>query len=110
MKKRIATVLLVLGVLAMALPASAHRYDRTTDGHPLQWVGWAGHAIGIGLEYAIARPLHWVVSRNDLDIVFGHEVYASDEGTYFEWVHGDYSPSIKKERMERQEMGQKPAQ
>lgn len=93
--KRIA-LCAVLGVLCVSLatPAFAHRYSRRDDGHPLRFVAFVIHPIGVALEYAIARPVHRFVSQPDADIWFGHKVYVSDYDQFHEWVHGDYEPSI----------------
>jgi hypothetical protein len=94
----------VLGLFAVALlsPAmvSAHRYNRKSDLHPLRVIAYGANAVGIAAEYVIARPIHWVVSRKHLDIVFGHKSYVEDDPYYFEWVHGDYSPTVGSERTE----------
>ena len=101
MKRKLGIALLALGLVALAIPASAHRYSRPDDGHPLRVVAYVFHPFGVALEYAVARPIHWFVSRNDLDIVFGHTPSMAEEGTYFEWSHGDYTPSIRSEREEQ---------
>lgn len=44
------------------------------------------------------RPIHWFASQPNLDIIHGHQPSVREDGTYFEWVHGDYTPSIAKER------------
>lgn len=88
----------MIAIAAMAVPASADRYRRSTNDNPFRIVGYALHPVGLLIEYSIMRPIHWVVSQPDLDIVFGHQPAPQDDGTYFEWVHGDYSPSIAEER------------
>jgi len=101
MKRKLGVALAAAAVIVCAIPAFAHRYDRQNDGHPLQIVGWVVHPVGVALEYAIVRPMHRLVSSDDADIWFGHQAKPSDDGTYYEWLHGDYSPSIKKLRDER---------
>ena len=100
MKTRMIYAIIGLFAVALMAPAfvSAHRYHRHSEVHPLRVIAYGVHAIGIAAEYAIARQIHWVVSRKDLDIVFGHKSYVEDDPYYFEWVHGDYSPSIGRER------------
>lgn len=98
MKRKLGIALLALGLVALTIPAAAHRYTRHTDGHPLRVVAYVLHPVGVALEYGIARPIHWLVSRNDLDIVFGHQPKLAEENDYFEWVHGDYEPSIRDDR------------
>lgn len=97
-KKHIAIAMLAIAAVAfVATPAWAHRYTRQDEGHPLRYIGYVVNAVGIGLEYAVTRPIHRFVSKPNNDIIFGHKSYVSDIGTYNEWVHGDYSPSIKAE-------------
>ena len=102
MKKNALVAALAIAAAAMlAVPAAAHRQDRTHD-HPMRLVAYALHPIGVAAEFVIIRPVHWVVSQPNLDVVFGHKAYLSDEGTYFEWLHGDHSPSIKVEQRNRE--------
>lgn len=91
---------LALGILLMSAtqPASADRYNRDYSGHPLQIISYPVHAVGIGLEYLVTRPIHYLVSRDNADILFGHYAQAKDDGTYFEWTHGDLKPSVAVER------------
>ncbi|MCB2155378.1 hypothetical protein KQI84_10865 [bacterium] len=103
MKRKLGIALLALGMVALTIPAAAHRYSRVTDGHPLRLVAYIFHPVGVALEYGVMRPVHWFVSRNDLDIVFGHTPSMAEEDYYFEWVHGDYSPSIRAEREEQRQ-------
>jgi hypothetical protein len=101
MNTRIRITLLGLFAVALLIPtvASAHRYDRTRDFHPLRVIGFGVNAVGIATEYVVTRPIHWVVSQGELDIVFGHRAHLEDK-PFFEWVHGDYSPSVSRERSE----------
>lgn len=99
MKQKLAVAVLALALVAVAIPASANRYRRGQSDNPMRLVAYVLHPVGLALEYGIMRPIHWVVSQPDLDIVFGHQARPDDEGTYFEWTHGDFTPSIKSERM-----------
>ena len=101
MKRKAALAALTILMASMIVPASAHRYNRVDDGHPLRLVAYALHPIGIGLEYFVMRPVHRFVSQDDNDILFGHKAYLGDDETYYEWVHGDYHPSIAVEREQR---------
>jgi len=81
--KRILAVSLL--ALALALPAMASADDCKYDdsqSHPLRILAYLVHPIGYALEWAIARPIHYVVSREGADIVFGHtphDDYSFDE-------------------------------
>lgn len=104
MKRKAINVLLAAALLAVVVPASAHRYHRLDDGHPLRIIAHIVHPVGIALEYGIMRPIHYIVSQPDADIIFGHKSFVEDEPTYFEWVHGDYEPSIAVEREMREKV------
>ncbi|MEQ8822467.1 MAG: hypothetical protein RLY93_19705 [Sumerlaeia bacterium] len=106
MKRQFALAFLAMTMTAaMVLPVNADRYDRQTDGHPLRIVAYVVHPLGIALEYGIMRPIHWVVSQDDLDILFGHQPKLMDDDVFFEWVHGDYTASIAEERERYLEVG-----
>ncbi len=100
---RLAAGLMVIAMLGLAVPADADRYRRGSGLPPLRIAAYVLHPVGIALEYGVMRPIHWVVSQPHLDIVFGHKASVEDDGTYFEWVHGDYSPSIAEERKRQRE-------
>lgn len=97
MKKKALIALLSVVILSMAAPSMAHRYQRNTGDNPFRLVGYVLHPVGIALEYAIMRPIHWAVSQPDTDIIFGHEPEASERGKYWEWTHGNFAPSIAEE-------------
>jgi hypothetical protein len=108
MKRKVATALLAAAVLSMALPAAAHREHRSgTYSHPLRFIAHLGHAVGIGLEFVFVRPMHWIASQGELDIVFGHRSYLADDSTYFEWTQSDYRPSIADVRTEQAQQGRR---
>ncbi len=100
-RKHLAAAALALCVTLLAPAANASRYDNQYETHPLKVVGYALHAVGQGMNWLVFRPIHWVVSRNNLDVVFGHKTDVREDGTEFLWEHGDYSPSIARERADR---------
>lgn len=85
MKKR--TLWLFLVLLAVATlsvgNASADPYSRGNSDHPLRYIAYAAHPAGVIVEYVALRPIHWLVSRKHLCVVFGHEPTPDD--TYFVW-------------------------
>lgn len=86
MKKLYLSVVFALALLAIPAASQAHVYDRDDSDHPLRYVAYALHPIGIAVEYAVLRPIHWIVSRPNLDIIFGHDPdREAEKGTYFEW-------------------------
>lgn len=98
MKKVLGSALLVLALTASASTASAHRFNKEQEGHPLRYIGHVGNVVGVAAEWVIARPIHWLVSLPYADVAFGHESYVSDDETYFEYLHGDFTPSVAVER------------
>ena len=98
MRKKIAAAFLAIAFVALAVtPARASRYDDTEETHPLKVVGYAVHGAGEILSFVVFRPIHWIVSMPYLDVFFGHKAHANEAGCPFEYLHGDYSPSIAAE-------------
>ena len=53
-------------------------YD-DSQSHPLRVTAYLIHPVGVGLEWLIFRPFHWIVSRNGADMVFGHTPHGCNE-------------------------------
>ena len=84
MKHKWVGILLVCVFMMMAAaPVPAHDYDRNDSDYWLRICAYALHPFGIALEYGVTRPIHWLVSRPDLCIIFGHDPGPEDE--YFVW-------------------------
>jgi len=81
--KKVILITCLMFVLATTTTVFAHDYDRDDAGHPLQLISYIIRPIGIGLEYGVFRPIHWIVSRPDYDIIFGHEPHEGDQ--FFVW-------------------------
>jgi len=107
MKRTLRVVLLLAVVIGMTIPAAAHRLERQRETHLLRPLAAAGHVVGVAAEYLVIRPMHWVGSRSNLDVLFGHVTYVADDPTYFEWSHGDYKPSVAVERSALKGSGKK---
>lgn len=45
---------------------------RDDESHPLRIMAYAVNPIGVALEWAIYRPIHWAVSRPSTAPIFGH--------------------------------------
>ena len=74
-------MLVLMAVVATGSSALGARdeYD-DSQSHPLRVAGYLLHPVGFALEWALFRPLHWVVSRNDgTETVFGHTSHGSHE-------------------------------
>ncbi|MCC6546240.1 hypothetical protein IT570_03640 [Candidatus Sumerlaeota bacterium] len=101
MKKKLVVAFALAAVLAATATSNADRYTRAHGDNPMRILGYVLNPVGLALEYVVMRPIHWVVSQPDMDIVFGHKSAPEQEGTYFEWTHGDFAPSIGEERDDR---------
>lgn len=60
--------------LAAAAPAFADEYDPHEAGHPLRFVAYLLHPLGVTFDYLVFRPAHWLVHHEPARTVFGHEV------------------------------------
>ncbi len=86
----IATAVLLVGAATLA---QAHDFDRIGSfSHPIRYVALILHPIGMAGEYVIERPVHYLVSQPDLDVLFGHKAYPDEK--FFEWTHGDGSRGV----------------
>ncbi len=75
-------------VMSMALAASpqsalAERDDYDdSQSHPLRVAAYVVHPVGVALEWALFRPLHYLVSTPGAEDVFGHVPHGcSDYGS-----------------------------
>ena len=84
--KRFVSSMLLVAAMALLAPAtaSAHEYDRGDSDHPLRYVGYALHPVGMAFEYALLRPVHWLVSQPTAAEVMGHEPRPGDLDHNFE--------------------------
>ncbi len=81
MKRSIACLSLVavLALSGSALAFPGDEYD-DSESHPLRTAAYILHPLGVGLEYAIFRPIHWLVSLNDTtELIFGHRPHGTEE-------------------------------
>ena len=86
MKSKLWVVVCAGALLVLASVAGAHTYDRDDSDYPLRYAAYAVHPLGIVAEYAVLRPIHWIVSQRHLDILFGHDpVPAQEDPTSMEW-------------------------
>jgi hypothetical protein len=74
-RRGVASVLLALGMLALASPAAADEYDPKYAGHPLRILAYIVHPVGVMFDYLLFRPAHWVGSHEPLKTIFGHTDY-----------------------------------
>lgn len=76
MKRLIAGAALTLVLSFSAGPAAAvpDDYD-DTQSYPLRVAAYLVYPVGYALEWAIFRPFHYLVSRPELEPVFGHRTH-----------------------------------
>ena len=81
---------LIGALLVAALLALSPGIGRATDGsreyedsimHPLRLGSYLLHPVGFALEWLVARPFHYIISRPYLDRVFGYRPLV-EEGEY----------------------------
>ena len=80
--KRLIICVSLMGVLALSGSALAFPDDEYDDSqsNPLRVAAYLLSPVGLGLEYAIFRPFHWLISRNETDEkVFGHTPHGPEE-------------------------------
>lgn len=71
-------------VLALASPAAADEYDSSNAGHPVRFVAYLLHPVGVLIDYVLLRPAHWLVSHEPMKTIFGHQgdTHEHDSETY----------------------------
>jgi len=80
-KRLIASLALVVG-LVVGSDARAHDAYDDSQSHPLRLIAYAIHPAGFALEWALTRPIHFLVSTPGLDKVFGHTPHDDPYGGY----------------------------
>jgi hypothetical protein len=75
---------LALAATLAGAPATARAHDAYDDSesHPLRLAAYALHPAGWALEWAVMRPLHFLVSNPGLERIFGHVPHESPFGGY----------------------------
>jgi hypothetical protein len=84
--------LLVLWLLATPGGALAHDAYDDSQSHPLRLLAYAVNPIGFALEWLVMRPIHFVVSQEELEPVFGHTPHETPFGSEEPCVPGDVGP------------------
>ena len=81
MKRLIASLALVVGLM-VGTDARAHDAYDDSQAHPLRLIAYAVHPAGFALEWALTRPIHFLVSTPGLDKIFGHTPHSDPYGGY----------------------------
>jgi hypothetical protein len=69
--RRVAALLAMAAMLALATPALADEYDPKDAGHPLRIVGYVLHPVGVTIDYLLLRPAFWIGSHEPFRTLFG---------------------------------------
>lgn len=64
MKKAALLALFATAVLAIPSTSSAHEYNRSVEGHPLRYIAYLFHPVGVAAERFILKPIHRMVSSD----------------------------------------------
>jgi len=81
-KQLLVTLGLATLLLAGTRAAYAHDAYDDSESNPLRIAAYALHPVGWAIEWAVMRPMHFVVSQPQLEPVFGHEPHESPFGDY----------------------------
>lgn len=75
MKKGLCFAALLALFLVVPSTSHAHSHDSDDGGHPLRWLAYALHPIGVALQDYIVRPVHrWISATPERAYWFGHDV------------------------------------
>ena len=84
MKRNLILMALLLVLFFVFTSGSyARDYKRGKDDCPWRIAAYILHPFGMALEYAVTRPVHWVVKQSELNKIFGSE--HSPEDVSFVW-------------------------
>ncbi|MGI8908291.1 MAG: hypothetical protein ACR2IE_17595 [Candidatus Sumerlaeaceae bacterium] len=79
------TAAVAVALFATPSAVQAHGYDTDDDGHPLRYFAYPIHAMGVGLEYAVTRPLHYVASQCKVRRIVGHVSHPKTDNYWGDW-------------------------
>lgn len=79
MKKAAFLAMFAMGLMAVPTTSHADEFARSDEGHPLRYIAYIFHPVGVALERWVAKPIHRFVS-SDAEFLgapnyewFGHE-------------------------------------
>lgn len=79
MKKGLCLLGLVAMLMSVPAISHAHSYDSDDAGHPLRYIAYVVHPVGVALQEYIFRPLHrWLSASEARGFWFGHQVHEND--------------------------------
>ena len=83
MVKHLLMAMAVAAGLVM-VPATGRAHDSydDTQSHPLRLIAYAVNPIGVGIEWLVMRPIHFLVSQPQTERIFGHTPHETPFGDY----------------------------
>jgi len=79
-------LLMAMAVAAglVMVPATGRAHDAydDTQSHPLRLIAYAVNPIGVGIEWLVMRPIHFLVSQPQTERIFGHTPHETPFGDY----------------------------
>jgi hypothetical protein len=75
---------LVVAAGLLMVPATGRAHDAYDDSqsNPLRLIAYAVNPVGVGIEWLVMRPIHFVVSQPSLERIFGHTPHETPFGDY----------------------------
>jgi len=86
MRRVLMTLVVAAGLLVMPATGRAHDAYDDTQSHPLRLIAYAVNPVGYAIEWAVMRPIHFVVSQPKLERVFGHTPHENPFGDYYPYM------------------------
>jgi hypothetical protein len=71
-RRLLMTLALTVALAGISAPVFAHDAYDDSQTHPLRLAAYAVNPAGWALEWAVFRPLHFLVSNPQLERIFGH--------------------------------------
>jgi len=81
-KHLLMAVVVAAGLVMVPATGRAHDAYDDTQSHPLRLIAYAVNPIGVGIEWLVMRPIHFLVSTPQVEPVFGHVPHESPWGSY----------------------------
>ena len=80
--KQLAMALVVAGLVAVPATGRAHDAYDDSQSHPLRLAAYALHPLGYAAEWLVMRPIHFLVSGDKTERIFGHTPHETPFGDY----------------------------
>jgi hypothetical protein len=81
-KHLLMAMVVAAGLVMVPAMGRAHDAYDDTQSHPLRLIAYAVNPIGVGIEWLVMRPIHFVVSQPQTERIFGHTPHETPFGDY----------------------------